>query len=152
MRILAIDPGETESGLVALDGNKIIFHGNVNNDHILKFNEHSLKVPIDYVAIEMMASFGMAVGKSVFNTCVWIGRFYQHFQPRPVRLVYRMEVKMYFCHSMKAKDSNIRQAIIDRFGPPGKKHSPGPTYGIVSHEWSALAIALYARDKIISPI
>ena len=34
------------------------------------------------------------------------------------------EEKMNLCGSMKAKDSNIRQALIDRFGEVGTKKNP----------------------------
>jgi len=59
--------------------------------------------------------------------------------------VYRKEVKIYLCGSMKAKDPNIRQALIDRLGDPGTKKNPGPTYGVKSHAWSALAVAVTAE-------
>jgi len=52
------------------------------------------------------------------------------------------------CGSVRAKDSNIRQALIDRVGPQGKKHSPGPTYGLAKHDWAALAIAIYVSDHL----
>jgi hypothetical protein len=48
----------------------------------------------------------------------------------------------------RAKDQNIRQALIDRLGPPGTKKNPGPTYGVTSHMWSALAVAVTAHDKL----
>lgn len=86
----------------------------------------ALKDYIEEVVIEMIASYGMPVGESVFQTCVWIGRFVQiaDFYQIPVRYVYRKDEKMNICHSMKAKDSNIRQALIDRFGPVGTKKNP----------------------------
>jgi len=45
---------------------------------------------------------------------------------------------------MKAKDTNIRQALIDMIGPQGKKSCPGPTFGMSSHTWAALAVAITA--------
>lgn len=76
--------------------------------------------------IEMIASYGMAVGKEVFETCVWIGRFRQIAESQDIeaKYIYRKDEKMNLCHSMKAKDSNIRQALIDRFGEVGTKKKP----------------------------
>lgn len=74
----------------------------------------------------MIASYGMAVGKEVFETCVWIGRFIEiaRFKNIEVEYIYRKDEKMNLCNSMKAKDSNIRQALIDRFGEVGTKKNP----------------------------
>jgi len=53
---------------------------------------------------------------------------------------------------MRAKDANIRQALIDRYGPGkdkaiGQKKTPGPLYGFKSHEWAALAVAVTWMDQ-----
>ena len=68
----------------------------------------------------------MAVGATVFDTCVWIGQFKQKAIENDitVEFIYRKDEKMNLCHSMKAKDSNIRQALIDRFGEVGTKKNP----------------------------
>lgn len=86
----------------------------------MRFAEYNLLV------IEMVASYGMAVGETVFETCVWIGKFMQIAENRKmlVKKIYRKDEKMNICHSMKAKDSNIRQALIDRFGVVGTKKNP----------------------------
>jgi len=98
---------------------------------------------IDTLAIEMIASYGMAVGREVFETCVWIGRFQQVWRsPESVRLVYRRDVKLHLCGNPRAKDPNIRQALIDLLGPAGTKKQPGPTYGVKSHAWAALGVAV----------
>ena len=74
----------------------------------------------------MVASYGMPVGKEVFETCVWIGRFKELaiMNNKEVEYIYRKDEKMNICYSMRAKDSNIRQALIDRFGEVGTKKKP----------------------------
>jgi hypothetical protein len=77
----------------------------------------------------------------------WIGRFQQAWRdPEEVRLVYRREVKLHLCGSMKAKDANVWQALIDKLGPVGTKACPGPLYGVKSHARSALAVAVTAAE------
>ena len=76
--ILAIDPGNIESGYVVIDKKtlKPIYAAKMKNDDVLKMIK-SDTFYVEYVAIEMVASYGMAVGATVFETCVWIGRFYE---------------------------------------------------------------------------
>lgn len=104
------------------------------------------------VAIEMIASYGMPVGKEVFETCYYIGALMEICYQEGLKVlpVYRRDVKMALCGNAKAKDANVRQALIDIFGMPGTKKAPGGTYGISGHAWSALAIAWYAW-KLIEP-
>jgi len=147
MRILAIDPGCTESAWILYEDGKFPFFGKEPNHDLLKRLGY-LVWEADHLAIEMVASYGMAVGKDVFETCLWIGRFIQAFTSNDnFSRVYRKDVKMHLCGSMKAKDANIRQALIDRFGPPGTKANPGATYGISKDVWSALAVAVTFADK-----
>lgn len=147
MKLLCIDPGTEVSGVVLFDGEKILdVYPEIANQNLLTcidlFNA-------DHMAIEMVACYGMPVGKETFETCVWIGRFIQEFH-RPVDKVYRKDVKLNLCNSMRAKDANIRQAILDRFPRTGGgktpqvgiKKQPGPLYGVSSHAWSALAVGL----------
>jgi len=147
MAILAIDPGTTESGWCLFDGNRVINAGVMQNPDLLAF------IPVvddaDALAIEMVASYGMPVGREVFETVRWIGRMQQVWHnPEAVRFVYRQDVKLHLCGSPRAKDANIRQALIDKLGPVGTKAAPGPLYGIKSHVWSALAVAVTAFDAL----
>lgn len=150
MTITAIDPGTNESAFVVFDGQKVLRSGFVSNDEMIQLATNcppsDNPLPEAPVSIEMIASYGMAVGKEVFETCVLIGRLSQAFEQRGfiVRRVYRKDIKMHLCGSMKAKDANIRQALIDKHGPPGTKKAPGATYGISGHLWAALAVADYA--------
>jgi hypothetical protein len=157
--ILAIDPGPVESGYVVLRNGKISEHGIVPNSAIrillsqFRLSFASESVPTEYsnslplVAIEMIACYGMPVGSEVFETCLWIGEFRAIMRPQPITLCYRKDIKLHLCGTTKARDPNIRQALIDRLGKPGTKKNPGPTYGVSSHAWSALAVAVYAADQ-----
>ena len=96
------------------------------------------------MVIEMVASYGMAVGETVFETVFWIGRFFQAYDGKAHRL-YRKDVKMHLCHSMRAKGSNITQALRDRFGEKPTKTRPNPIFGDIKlkgHEWQAFALAV----------
>jgi hypothetical protein len=86
----------------------------------------------------------------VFETCIWIGRFTELSRLAGGKLsrVFRRDIKLHLCNSPRAKDANVRQALIDRLGPQGTKKLPGPTYGVKSHEWAALAVAVYGWDQI----
>lgn len=144
--ILAIDPGNIESAYCLIDTTtyKPIEFGKVDNELLLiKLGELDYKKLI----IEMIASYGMPVGKEVFDTCVWIGRFVQRRKCCDFSYVYRKEEKLNLCNSMKAKDSNIRQALIDRFGGVGTKKNPGWFYGFKADIWSAYAVGITYLDR-----
>jgi hypothetical protein len=128
------------------------------DDHGINDNERVIAVIRDHedfasrvqlVAIEWIQSYGMAVGQTVFNTCLWCGRFQQVAIDGgfPVELIPRKEVKLHLCNSLRAKDANVRQALIDKVGPQGKKACPGPTYGIKADEWAALGLAVTALHQ-----
>lgn len=145
--LLAIDPGTTHSGYVVMLDGCPNDSGVVENAEVFGLLQRVRSGP---VAIEMIASYGMAVGKEVFETCVWIGRFVQAAGPERVRLVYRKDVKLHLCGSPRAKDANIRQALIDRWGGKaeaiGNVKKPGPLYAVKSHAWAALGVAVTALE------
>lgn len=119
----------------------------LDNENVLKLIASNAESGLCRVAIEMVASYGMPVGEDVFETVVWIGRFMQVSGcPEKVERIKRHEVKMHLCHNARAKDANIRQALIDKLGPQGTKKNPGPTYGVKSHAWAALAVAVTAHE------
>jgi hypothetical protein len=154
--ILAIDPGNVESAYVILDDNlKPIKFGKINNHDLLmdlatisEFQQDKY----DFV-IEMVASYGMAVGAEVFETVYWIGRFYEvAYGCKNRNRIYRKDEKMNLCNSMKANDSNIVQALIDRFAPntpnkgKGIKKAPGWFYGFKKDIWQAYAVGVTYHD------
>ena len=152
MRVLALDPGTTQSGWVIYDSKAkhVLASGVRDNQAILGWLPCTVAEPhADLLAIERFAAMGMTVGQEVFDTCVWIGRFQQAWHtPAAAWLVYRRDVKMHLCGDSRAKDPNIRQALIDMLGAPGNKKAPGATYGVASHAWSALAVAVTAEAQV----
>lgn len=156
--ILALDPGTSKTGVVLYDGERVLESGVMDNAEMLHFIKAALYPwPCPHLAIEMIASYGMAVGREVFETCVWIGRFQQAWHtPEAVRLVYRKDVKLHLCGSPRAKDPNVRQALIDLFPATGggktpqigTKAQPGPLYGVSSHAWPALGVAITAKAQM----
>ena len=156
MRILARDPGNTESGyaVIEMPEFKLLDFGKVENEALIDslYTWFEVDSNIDVIVIEMIASYGMVVGKDVFDTCVWIGRFKEALRSEQVNYIYRKDEKMTLCNSMKAKDSNIRQALIDRYAKhdfkngKGVKANPDVFYGVSKDVWSAIAVGVTYYD------
>lgn len=107
-----------------------------------------------WAVIEMVASYGMSVGRDVFDTTVWIGRFYQVLSDQcPVRMLCRIEEKKHICHDSRANDTAIRRALIDRFAAhdlkngKGTKKKPDFFYGFKADVWAAYALGLTAIEN-----
>jgi hypothetical protein len=150
MNILAIDPGNTHSAFVVYDtgGKRRVHAEKLTNRELLSLLEGD-NTDLNWypLAIEMIASYGMPVGAEVFETCLWIGRFIQAHGGPHIK-VYRRDVKLHLCGSSRAKDPNVRQALIDLVGPQGTKKQPGPTYGLKADMWAALGVAVTAAQDL----
>ena len=155
--ILAIDAGNIESGYALIDNDfRPVRFGKVTNremEYIL--NEYLANdEKLDMIALEMVASYGMPAGATLFDTCVAIGRFeYIAEQIAPVRRVKRKQYVTDLCGDSKAKDANVIQYLIDRFAPntpnrgKGTKKERGWFYGFKADEWQAYALAVWALDE-----
>jgi hypothetical protein len=152
--VIAIDPGPSLSAFVIWNGREILQKGIVPSEDILT-SEFFCQAPVSssptHCVIENVVSYGMPVGREVFETCRYIGRYeqrWENYYKEQAHLVSRLEVKLHHCHSPKAGDPAVRQALLDRFGPPGTKHKRGLTHGVVKDMWSAFAIATYFWDTL----
>lgn len=151
MRIFAIDPGNEQSAYSILDENlKPLQFGKINNNELLEIIKKYDFTKNDYFAIEMVSCYGMSVGKTVFETVFWIGRFWEACQSVNKMKIYRKDVKINLCGSMKAKDANIRQALIDRFGVVGTIKNKGWFFGVSKDIWSAIAVGTTFFDTNIN--
>jgi hypothetical protein len=156
MIILAIDPGCIESAYVLMDSKdlKPIEIGKIANELLIGKIIYELK--FDELAIEMVASYGMPVGKEVFETVFWIGRFWESACSRKKTKIYRTDEKMNLCGVVRARDSNITQALIDRFAyavpnkGKGIKKAPGWFYGFKADIWAAYAVGVTYCDMYMA--
>ena len=161
MQIFAIDPGNEYSAYAVLDEWP-------NEDyHLLEFgkypNKECMEKMLDWlgrrygpdcVVIERVAGMGMTAGRELFETAEWYGRFAQEAERFvPVNYVYRREEKLTICGDSKAKDANIRQALIDRFAKhdfkngKGTKKEPDYFYGVAADMWAAISVGVTFLDR-----
>jgi len=147
--ILAIDPGPHISGYVEYDcvSQKPTTSGLMPNPKLRKLLKKS-KLPA--MVYEKLQGMGMMPSKETFTTCEEVGRMMECFQGEIIPVT-RHEVKLLICGTMRAKDANIRAAIIDMYGGKedgiGNKKSQGPLYGVKSHAWQALALVKALERK-----
>lgn len=117
MKLLAIDPGTIKSGWVILEDGIPTSSGWHDNEALLGIivvNAHD----ITDLAIEDITSYGMPVGRDVFETVRWTGRFDYAAQTAEIPTTYvgRKEVLLELCGSPRGKDGTLRQAVIDHYG------------------------------------
>ncbi len=152
MRIMTIDPGTYESAFVVYDqeNHSIDRFGFVANDDLRRSLANAKDV--EKIICEGIQSYGMPVGQETFDTCIYIGRLWERCEccGIPFEIMFRKAVMLQLCNTSRAKDGNIRQALLDRFERSGGgkvpqigiKKKPGPLFGVSNHIWSALAIAI----------
>ena len=149
MRVIALDVGTTQTGWCLLEDYKPIDFGKDDNEvvlTILKWQKY------DIMVYEQFVSYGMPIGVSTITSIEWNGRFKQLALCKGVKVssITRQEEKLNICHSTKANDGTIRQALIDRFAktPSGKgtKKDPDFFYGFSKDMWSAFAVGVTYLD------
>jgi hypothetical protein len=157
--ILAIDPGNVLSAFVVWDGvrqtalseqpGELLNFGKVPNQELLRMIQDTFRSHTGVCVIEMIGHYGtgMSPGKTVYDTCVFIGRFGERYGWDRVRVVLRPTVKAHICGSARAKDGNVIQALKDRFGDRGTKASKGFFYGVSADVWQATALAVCFWDQ-----
>ena len=156
MRVMGIDPGNRESAYCVVDLPEMrpVRFGKVVNEDLIEII--CTAQDVDRFAIERVACYGMPVGREVFDTCEWIGRYTQiitdWYDVMP-GFVLRMEEKERICHDARAGDANIRRALIDRFAThdlkngKGTKKEPDWFFGFASDVWAAYAVALVYCER-----
>ena len=147
MRILAIDPGPATSGMVLYDGRSVLQSWKAATlDEVLA---EVARDGVDLVACERVQSYGIA-GSSLLQTAEVYGEIKRAAAHAGVRFVgmYRRDVlRTLKIRVRKGRDAAVRAEMIRRHGGSkraavGIKASPGPLYGVASHAWQALGLAV----------
>ena len=157
--IMAIDPGNTESAFVWMDEEDmrpIRTFKLLNGDVIDEIGHFSTHFEGGTVVIERISSYGMAVGRDVFETAEWYGKFLREAERERLKtdFLYRRDVKITICGTPAAKDSNIKRALIDRFAEhdlkngKGTKKNPDWFYGFAADIWQAYALGVAWIDRM----
>lgn len=125
MTLLAIDPGNEKSAWCVLqDGVPVEFAKEPNEDLRRRLRLREFKCGLatsgEYtdLIMEMMAPRGMPTSAEEMRALWWAGRLVESWchLSGTSHEVTRLAVKIHICGRANAKDSNIRQALIDKFG------------------------------------
>jgi hypothetical protein len=154
--ILAVDPGSERSGWVLYRGGSVLVAGVSPNlkvrDMVAAGGSEQIGTWCSHFAVEVMRPRGEPFSSQAMDTLIWVGRLMEawevaagldYFVP-----VVREDSKRFVCGKGGMKDGNVRQGLIERLGGPGTKKNPGPTFGVTSHAWQALAVAVTAEDVL----
>lgn len=158
--ILAIDPGSERSAwlLYSTELPAVLAFAKEPNEEILealRSGDLDITRGVGLVVIEWTAPRGMPASAQLFETLWWAGRFAEAAQPTQVERLERQHVKKHLLGRTNGTDTNIRAALIDRFGgiggkaaAVGLKATPGPLYGISADVWAALGVAVTWADGV----
>ena len=154
---IAIDVGTIESAYTIMNNEyKIIESDIVENMKLLdiiKDNRQDVKT----LVYEKFVSYRMPVGQTTMDSIEWNGRFIQHALHHgylKVVAISRRDVKLNLCNSMKAKDTNVRLALVDRYAThdfksgKGTKKNPDTLYGFRADMYSSLGVGTTYLDTI----
>jgi Holliday junction resolvasome RuvABC endonuclease subunit len=152
--LVGVDPGPTTSGLVVYD---------VDDRKVLRSYARADLAQVRMEIEELSGVFGPMEGEvvcectqagppstSVVKTTEVVGRVMErcHMARVPCHTYYRREVlQALHCARKGNKDSLVRVALIEMHGGDkrtavGNKKNPGPLYGVSSHAWQALGVAI----------
>ena len=155
MLILSIDSGTKQSGFVVYDTEKqeILDKGILLNEELVeKVWTYNKGEQYPSVLVYEGMHLYHSVSQDTLETLMWIGEFRFAFRmcdyKEPCIEIKRSTIRKHF--EVK-NDSGIRVALIDRFGGSrsvavGTKKQKGKLYGVKSHIWSALAVAIYYAE------
>jgi Holliday junction resolvasome RuvABC endonuclease subunit len=151
--VLGIDPGPETCGIALYDTEARAVassHKALSVKQVIEaIRRHGAAREVELVALERVQSYGIA-GSSLLRTSEVVGRLWQAAEREslPVRLLYRREIlRALDVTGRGSRDALVRQRLLEIHGGTkqaavGNKKAPGPLYGVASHAWAALAVAV----------
>lgn len=164
--ILGIDPGPTTSGVVLYDPARgIVLEADAKMIsarimQMLRGNcfqfDGSRVYPMDdnlHLAMETIVSYGARIGMETIANIELIGRIKEAWSDRDDDTTYlsRPDILGHLTGRRNAKEADCADRLKEMhggLGAVGTKKAPGPLYGVTSHAWSALAVAVVAAQRI----
>lgn len=156
MKILAIDPGPTQSAWVFWDTEKHDFcdyprttgfpdKGIRSNEELLcwlSIEANDGFCPIELVAIETPQNYGVAIGRTTFETLMMVGMLRAILEDM-------LTYKLYGRPTIKGQiggrtDAEIHSSLRMRYGEARKGEK---LEGVKKDIWSALALAVALEEK-----
>ena len=167
MIVLGIDPGPVESAGVLYDTEAKTVRmepGIVGNSELLAWikSENSLcLIGLGHLVIEMPHTYALTpkrnkktgkyrsaqLNQNTYEMTYWVGRFVEAYAGGFARL-FRRDICRHLCGPKLLKGkAPYNAAVAQWFGvtvgsAKGTQKAPGPLYGIKSHMWDALAVAI----------
>lgn len=152
-RVMGIDPGPTVSGWAVYDGTDPVVCGVDGNDDVVAMVKIAqARGPVTLV-IERVQNYGRNVGKSLFDTLYWSGRFAQagYDSGHVVQRLYFMDVRQHFVGKKLARERDVWLKLVERYGGAeravGTRKAPGTIAHVKGHARSAFALALTWWDR-----
>jgi hypothetical protein len=146
LKIMGVDPGSAETAYCLVNEDLSIMRANkISNQEFLNYLS-MIRFPFE-LAIEGIQSYGMVVGREIFDTCYMIGRTYQVCENSSIgKAIYnRPEYARAICGVGKVNDAVLRQVLMTRFGGDRKGEPLNQLKGC-SDLRSAFAVAVYHAD------
>ena len=163
MHILAIDPGPETCGVVVYctDERRVLVaeKAEPTESAVKRVSQMATQGSAQLVACERVQSYGIS-GSSLLLTAETYGRISERAAFGGIQFagLYRREVlrELDLLGARGNRDAAVRARMIEMHGGTqkaavGRKAKPGPLYGVSSHAWQALglAVAVASREGLL---
>lgn len=157
---MGIDPSPETSGVALWDAEArrcIEPVPKATDDEVLAMID---RLKPDLVGIEWMTATNQNFGLSTLSTVRHEMRLHYAIasvMPQPPLEVTRIKVRQHFLGRSNGGDKLVNDAIAASLGftsqeaAKGTRRDPGPLYGVATHAWAALAVAMRMAHNYYAP-